>query len=316
VALSEARYRSRFGGLWTDRDDADEELDRRHHDGRVTDEEAILIRNWINNGYIILDGAVPIADCDGLATEIMKAWSVGTDDVLMQLPGEHQTQPTTPDVPPNRMRLVDIFAARPQALRVLFASKIVRFITLIFDAEPLLFQSLTFECGSEQGIHQDTAYVVVSSPMELVASWTALEDVQPDSGELQYYEGSHRLPEYLFSGAHKSWDPSRDGTAQHDEWARLLHDNSQRLKLPLRTFRPKKGDSLIWSADLAHGGAPLVVPGRTRRSQVGHYCPQHVVPNYFNYLPERRHRIRVPEGWCSSEYYDLSTSNIGGELAR
>ena len=30
--------------------------------------------------------------------------------------------------------------------------------------------------------------------------------------------------------------------------------NSQRLNFPLRTFRPKKGDTLIWSADLAHGG--------------------------------------------------------------
>ena len=110
------------------------------------------------------------------------------------------------------MRIVDVYAARPAALKVLLAPKLVRFLSLIFDAEPLLFQSLTFECGSEQGMHQDSAYVVVSSPMELVASWTALEDIRPDSGELQYFEGSHRLPEYLFSGEHKSWDPSRDGS--------------------------------------------------------------------------------------------------------
>jgi len=261
-------------------------------------------------GYVVLEGAVPEDDCDALATEISRAWSEGADDVLMQLPGEHQTRPTSPDVPPNRMRLVDIFAARPVALKVLLAARIVRFINIIFDAEPLLFQSLTFECGSEQGIHQDTAYVVVNSPMELVASWTALEDIQVDSGELQYYEGSHRLPEYLFSGAHKSWDPERDGADQHDEWARLLHVNSQQLQMPLRTFRPKKGDTLIWSADLAHGGAPVVGTGKTRRSQVGHYCPEGVEPNYFNYVPERRQRVRVPGGWCASEYYDLTASSI------
>jgi len=228
----------------------------------------------------------------------------------MQPPGEHATQPTVANTPPARMRLVDIFAARPLALDVLLAPAIVRFLKSIFDAEPLLFQSLTFECGSEQGIHQDTAYVVVSSPLELVASWTALEDIQPGSGELQYYEGSHRLPEYLFGGDRKCWDPNRDGVEQHDEWARLLHVNSERLHMPLRTFRPKKGDTLIWSADLAHGGAPVIDRTRTRRSQVGHYCPDGVTPNYFAYLPDRQHRVRVAGGWCASEYYDLSVSSL------
>jgi ectoine hydroxylase-related dioxygenase (phytanoyl-CoA dioxygenase family) len=155
-------------------------------------------------------------------------------------------------------------------------------------------------------MHQDTAYVVVDSPLELVALWTALEDVQAGSGELQYYEGSHRLPEFLFGGAHKHWDPARDGREQHDEWARLLHENSQRLELPLRKFRPKKGDTLIWSADLAHGGAPVVDRSLTRRSQVGHYCPHGVSPNYFNFRPDRRDQVQVDGGWISSEYYDLS----------
>jgi ectoine hydroxylase-related dioxygenase (phytanoyl-CoA dioxygenase family) len=148
--------------------------------------------------------------------------------------------------------------------------------------------------------------------MELAASWTALEDVRPDSGELQYYEGSHRLPEFLFSGEHKSWDPNRDGLAQHDEWANQLHVNSKRLDLPLRTFRPKKGDTLIWSADLAHGGAPVSDRSLTRRSQVGHYCPDGVSPNYFSYRPDRQHKVRVPGGLISSEYYDLGESAAAG----
>jgi ectoine hydroxylase-related dioxygenase (phytanoyl-CoA dioxygenase family) len=38
--------------------------------------------------------------------------------------------------------------------------------------------------------------------MRLVASWVALEDIQPDSGELEYYIGSHTLDDYLFDGRH------------------------------------------------------------------------------------------------------------------
>jgi phytanoyl-CoA hydroxylase len=159
-------------------------------------------------------------------------------------------------------------------------------------------------------VHQDTMYVVVSKPMELAASWTALQDIEPGSGELRYYEGSHRIPEYLFSGEYKSWLPSRDGNDQHDEKLRGLHVESERLGLPLRTFFPKKGDSLIWAADLAHGGSPVLDRSLTRRSQVGHYCPLGVEPNFFTYRPERRNMVKVPGGWATSEYYDLDSAEI------
>ncbi len=115
--------------------------------------------------------------------------------------------------------------------------------------------------------------MVVNSPMEFVASWTALEDIQPDSGELQYFEGSHRLPEYVFGGEHKSWDLDRDGMEQHDEWAKLLHVNSELLNFPLRTFRPKKGH-LDLVRRSCHSGAAVKDRSLTRRSQVGHYCPE------------------------------------------
>jgi hypothetical protein len=120
-----------------------------------------------------------------------------------------------------------------------------------------------------------------------------------------YSKSGTELVEYVFSDEHKSWDPNRDGQEQHDEWAELLHVNSERLNFPIRTFRPKKGDTLIWSADLAHGGAVVRDRSLTRRSQVGHYCPDGVSPNYFRYRPDRRHKIRVDGGWISSEYYDL-----------
>jgi len=42
--------------------------------------------------------------------------------------------------------------------------------------------------------------------MEFAASWIALEDIQPGSGELEYYKGSHKLDDYVFEGQHK-WMP-------------------------------------------------------------------------------------------------------------
>ena len=202
-------------------------------------------------------------------------------------------------------RVVDIHAVRPLALELLFAPAITRFLNIIFERPPHLFQSLTFECGSEQDIHQDTAYVVVHPPMEFVASWIALESVQPGSGELQYYEGSHRISEYLFSDEHKSWNPERDGMEQHGEWLGLLHQKSQELGLPLRRFLPEQGDVLIWSADLAHGGSEVQDRSLTRRSLVGHYCPAGTTPNYFTYRADRTTVMETDGGQYSSEYYEV-----------
>jgi hypothetical protein len=43
------------------------------------------------------------------------------------------------------------------------------------------------------------------------------------------------------------------------------------LKLEKHTLNIKKGQAIIWSANLLHGGNPILKPGSTRYSQVTHY---------------------------------------------
>lgn len=299
------KYFSRFGGLWTDRPDAAEELQRRLADGRVTEADAELLTHWMEKGYVILPGAVPPSVCDDIRQVIERAWSAGDERLRVFPPGSREPIEITPDLPTDRLRIVDIYVFLEAARKALFSPPLVRFLELVFERPPLLFQSLSFERGSQQGMHQDTAYVVVSSPLEMAASWIALQDVTEGSGELMYYEGSHRLPEYVFSGQHKHWNPERDGSAQHDEWATLLNENAASMDMPRRTFLPKKGDALIWTADLAHGGSAVTDPDASRKSLVGHYCPADVEPNYFGYRPDRRGTQRYSTGCYASEYFDV-----------
>lgn len=296
-------YFSRFGGLWTDRSDAQAEIERRLAEGRITSGEAESLQLWRNHGYVIIERAVDPAICDQLRDDMVNAWTEGDERLLIQTP-TRENVPLKKGSPTERIRLVDIYAYYESARRALFSAKISRFLSMVFDDSPLLFQSLTFEKGSQQGIHQDTAYVVTSSPVELAASWIALEDVREGSGELMYYEGSHRLPEYAFSGKYKHWNQERDGAEQHQTWTQALVDNAQRMGMPRKTFLPRKGDALIWSADLAHGGSPVTDDSLTRRSLVGHYCPNRVNPHYFSYQPRRRTKTAVEGGVFSTSYYD------------
>lgn len=292
------RFASQFGGLWTDLSNAQEIIAGRLALSDITQEEAILLRFWVANGYVVLKGAVPSEfvdkandDIDYLyANEIgfAESWESGVVRVV-PLESRHRTMPH---------KLIDAHACCPNIRGAMLTEKVVRFMNVIFNSPALAFQGIYFEYGSEQPIHQDSAYVHVSRPMELAASWLALEDIKPDSGELEYYPGSHRIREFIFDGNGK-W--LSDDDTQHAAYLKYLEDESVRSGLKKERFAAKKGDVLIWSADLAHGGSP-VKNRTTRRSFVAHWCPATTEPGYFSYT---RHsgRIKVSEQACYSYSY-------------
>src|SRR5579875_2585648 len=285
---TKAKPFSRYGGLWIDLSDFNESVSKRQKKGKLTADEADQVRFFADKGYLVIPQAVDPAMCDRFSNDITAAFERGDERLLIQRPGESTGKPLTPDAPRVQARVVDSYVYYDSALELLLSEKISHFLRIIFEDAPLLFQSLSFYNGSEQGLHQDTAYVVVSSPLELSASWIALEDIQEGSGELMYIPGSHRLPEYHFSGKYKHWSAERDGSEQHDEWSRLLREEAEERGYPVEIFRPKKGDALIWAADLVHGGSDVRDRSLTRKSLVGHYCPNRIDPHYFANLPERR----------------------------
>lgn len=295
-------FHSRFGGLWIDRADWRQQITARN----LTSEQAEQVEFFAENGFIILPGAAASETVDAFRRKIEISFREGNRDVLYQRHNGHDVLPL--DGPADRLgvRVVDSFVPFSEALDLFSSPALIAFLQLIFDQNPLLFQSLSFDQGSQQGLHQDTAYVVVDQPIELAACWIALEDIQPGSGELMYVPGSHRLPDWNFGGDRKHWNPIEDGKEPHDQWARHLMRHAQESKYGIRYFLPKKGDILVWHADLAHGGAPVQDPNLTRQSLVGHFCPQDRSPYFFSTSPHLdtiRHRNAL--AYCS-QHYDLS----------
>ena len=293
------RFPSRFGGMWVDLSNAHQVVDGKLELGHATAEEARLLHAFIDDGYVILPKAVPVALLDDLEKDIVRAKQGAFESVYVEHWGERGLEMTrsTPEVWRRELRLPkmhDLHSASEAARRVSFAPAIRRFLQLVFERPPLAFQSLQFNYGTEQPIHQDTAYVIVDSPRELAASWIALEDIAPDSGELEYYVGSHRLDDFLWEGQFKS-KPDAIGPdhPEHLRFLQHLHDASAAKGLKRQQFRPKRGDALIWHADLAHGGSKIVDKGRTRKSIVTHYCPSSASPGYYRHM---RHSEKIACG--------------------
>jgi ectoine hydroxylase-related dioxygenase (phytanoyl-CoA dioxygenase family) len=266
----------------------------------------------MKHGYAVLEQAVDPELCDQVSRDLEEAWERSDGRILAQHPDGTYFD-LDHGVPMDQVRALDVYAHQRAAREALLAPAIRRFLSIVFEEDALLFQSLSFHTGSEQAIHQDTAYVVTTDPMRLCASWIALEDVAEGSGELMYYEGSHRLPEFHFSDRFKHWSPDRDGAEQHERWGALLHENAVRMGMPLKHFRPRKGDVFIWSADLAHGGSPIQDRRLTRRSIVGHYTPGSAQPHYMSHHPSRTTRVPWNGFEYSSYHYDLGALGQPGQ---
>jgi hypothetical protein len=296
-------YQSRFGGNWIDRVDAEKLLAEKLKRGVISEKLAELLRYWHKNGYVILEKAIPEEIIDQINRDIDNIWAGNLKGLKIEtFYPDNLRKIIDADVKyrSGATKLLDLHAVSKAAQQAVLSKPIFEFLNAVFEAAPWGFQSLTFWHGSEQSIHKDTAYVRIHPPMNLAASWIALEDIEEGTGELQYYEGSHKSPDYLFGGINK-WIDSNEH--QHEDFLASLHRDAQKYKQKLIKFFPKKGDVLIWHADLAHGGAKITKPGATRKSLVTHYCGLNATPYYID--PEKVNRINVNGGYLSSEYSQI-----------
>jgi ectoine hydroxylase-related dioxygenase (phytanoyl-CoA dioxygenase family)/SAM-dependent methyltransferase len=292
-------FHTPFGGLWTDLNNADTILAGKLAAAELSPDEARLVEEWRRDGFVILKGAVEEAAIDEILKDFERAYD-GQLNCKMSYWNDHghHIEPASLSLVHNKdAKLLDLHDVSAATQVVQFAEPIRRFLQILFDRPALAFQSLGFYYGSQQDLHRDTAFVRVDSPMEFVASWIALEDIQQGSGELEYYVGSHTLPQYLFNGKHL-W--VRPGEPEGDIFHERLHSMAKEAGLHLQRFQAKKGDVLIWSAGLMHGGSRVNPPVHTRKSLVTHYCPADLQPMYA-YKGGRPKRSSVAGNYVMAE---------------
>lgn len=259
--------------LWLDSPGAQSRIREMEQRGAISAGEARRLADFMRDGFTILRPEISEATFTSLERDVdhlwkSKPWSVA---YAHQGPAYPMAYADESRERRRRSRIHDIHSASDAALSLYLHPEIFRFVRLILDEEPLAFQSLYFQFGSEQVIHRDPVVVPTAAPGHLVAAWIALEDIRPGSGELIYVPGSHRLPYFEFSPGEWQFDAYRMGEREIEqarEWDR------QQMKLhglEARTFTPSKGEVLIWHASLMHGGAAVASDELTRKSYVVHY---------------------------------------------
>jgi ectoine hydroxylase len=155
--------------------------------------------------------------------------------------------------------------------------ELLRLLSFLLGKKVVPFQSLNFTLGSEQRAHSDSIHMTTEPQGYLVATWSALEDVNEGCGPLVYYPGSHRLP-FISTADYASGNTTfmlgHDSNRRYEnKISRIIEEHA----LEKKVFLPKRGDVLIWHANLLHGGSPITRPGATRRSMVCHYYAEGVI---------------------------------------
>ena len=189
-------------------------------------------------------------------------------------------------------RIQDGWIDQPAIGRLAVHQPVLDLLTALYGRRAFPFQTLNFERGTEQAPHSDT-YHFNSTPARFMCGvWIALEDISPDAGPLVYYPGSHKLDIITraeIGGAHA-----------YGDYERFISQRIAAHGMAPEYGLLKRGQALIWSANLIHGGAARKNPALTRMSQVTHYyfedCAYHT-PLEFD-LEQDKPFVRQP--------YDLS----------
>lgn len=156
-------------------------------------------------------------------------------------------------------------------VRVIAANKVVLdLLSKLYGRRAFPFQTLNFPVGTQQDAHSDSVHFSSLPERFMCGVWLAMEDIVPDAGPLFYYPGSHRWPIMTNALIGRRGYGSDLASAQ-DPYGAAWHALCNVYGAQKECFLPRKGQALIWCANLLHGGSRQNDPTLTRWSQVTHY---------------------------------------------
>lgn len=154
---------------------------------------------------------------------------------------------------------------------------LIELLSILLKGKATLFQSINFIKGSEQATHSDSIHMTTFPLGGLLGVWIALEDTDEENGPLHYYPGSHKLPYYLNSDYENEGNSWMIGDKSYTEYEKMIEHRIAEQGLKKMIFKARKGDLLIWHANLFHGGEAHKNKERTRKSVVFHYFKENSI---------------------------------------
>jgi ectoine hydroxylase-related dioxygenase (phytanoyl-CoA dioxygenase family) len=221
---------------------------------KLTEEQAGIAREYHENGFVVVPNMLPQSLIDRVQ-----------DDAKKKAFNPNFPMKTQRD----EKRVQDFWMVSDPSKEMACYPQLLALLKLLYGRTPIPFQTLNFSVGSQQRAHSDTIHFSSLPARFMCGVWVALEDITEENGPVFYYPGSQRLTEYDFSHIRNTADtPSYENYKEYEDFIEKIVEVN---KLEKKKFLAKKGDLLIWSSNIIHGGSPVTKEGASRWSQVTHY---------------------------------------------
>ncbi|HEU4716252.1 MAG TPA: phytanoyl-CoA dioxygenase family protein [Bacteroidia bacterium] len=212
------------------------------------------LQKWPARGFMILEGFASGETCDRINSEL--------DELIRE---------KKVDFDYTNSRVMNAWEHSP-AIRAITKDRLLKeFLSFTLGRETVPFQTISFLKGSRQKTHSDFIHMTTEPVGYLAATWMALEDISASGGPLHYFPGSHRLPYILGEDFDHSSNALVIGDDLYGNYEKKIAELVSEKKLQKEIFLAKKGDLLVWHANLLHGGEPVTDENASRKSLVTHY---------------------------------------------
>ncbi len=225
----------------------------------LSKEEKRIGRDLFEQGYAVFDfpDAALDARIDGIKQRLGPRYGVDLDN-----PEADKTC--------GERRIQDAWQTDPDVKAIAANEAVIALLSKLYGRQAFPFQTLNFPVGTQQEAHSDMVHFSSLPEKFMCGVWLAMEDIHPDAGPLFYYPGSHRWPVMSNALIGRRGYETNLNSAQ-DPYAEAWRALRAAEGAQPSTFLARKGQALIWCANLLHGGSAQNDSRLTRWSQVTHY---------------------------------------------
>ena len=257
-----------------------------------SDEEKKILTHYHENGYLIVDLDIDQSWIDQIVKDMYSA----LENPNTVFHAQHFTYT-------DSRRIFEHWKKSDAIARLTVHPKILDTLSFLYANKPFPFSTINFIRGSNQPLHSDIIHFHCVPNLWMAGVWIAFEDVDETNGTLRIVPGSHKWNLYEYHNLKLPHpDSIKDGEAENYRvYEQFLIDLVKAKNAQPKNVSLKKGQALIWAANMLHGGcnvAGVTDFSKTRLTQANHY--------FFNGCSEFYHPMfsRPLEGkyakkWCS-----------------
>jgi len=260
----------------------------------LTKEQKEICNFYNKNGYVEIDLELTDKEINSVVSDMYSA----LENEKTKYHAEHFQYTKS-------KRIFELWKQSFAAANLCMNSKVFETLRLLYNREPFPFSTINFIKGSNQPLHSDVIHFHTVPARWMVGVWVALEDVDETNGSLKIIPGSHKwnLWEYDELGLPHPDNIINGEKENYRNYEDFLIQLVKEKKAKPYIAKLKKGQALIWSANLLHGGSNVegvTDLSKTRLTQAQHYFFEGC-EKYYHPMFTKKYMGQYAEKWCNSD---------------